>query len=53
MGPLRRGERRRVDKLSTVRIGSARYSVPRELIGRDVEEVVKMCSCVQPLVMDP
>jgi hypothetical protein len=34
--PLRRGERRRVDKLSTVRIGSARYSVPRELIGRDV-----------------
>src|SRR5690348_4086222 len=29
--PLRRGERRRVDKLSTVRIGSARYSVPREL----------------------
>ena len=34
--PLRRGERRRVDKLSTVRIGSARYSVPRELIGMDV-----------------
>ena len=34
--PLRRGERRRVDKLSTVRIGSARYSVPRELVGRDV-----------------
>jgi transposase len=34
--PLRRGERRRVDKLSTVRIGSARYSVPRELIGIDV-----------------
>jgi transposase len=34
--PLRRGERRRVDKLSTVRIGSARYSVPRELIGVDV-----------------
>jgi transposase len=34
--PLRRGERRRVDKLSTVRIGSARYSVPRELVGVDV-----------------
>jgi transposase len=34
--PLRRGERRRVDKLSTVRIGSARYSVPRELVGIDV-----------------
>ena len=34
--PLRRGERRRVDKLATVRIGSARYSVPRELVGRDV-----------------
>jgi transposase len=35
--PLRRGERRRVDKLATVRIGSARYSLPRELIGRDVD----------------
>ena len=37
--PLRRGERRRVDKLATVRIGSARYSVPRELVGRDVEVI--------------
>jgi transposase len=37
--PLRRGVRRRVDKLATVRIGSARYSVPRELIGRDVDVV--------------
>jgi hypothetical protein len=37
--PLRRGERRRVDKLSTVRIGSARYSVPRELVGRDVQVI--------------
>jgi hypothetical protein len=37
--PLRRGERRRVDKLSTVRIGSARYSVPRELVGRHVDVV--------------
>lgn len=35
--PLRAGERRRVDKLSTVRFGSARYSVPKELVGRDVE----------------
>jgi transposase len=34
--PLRRGERRRVDKLCCVRIGSARYSVPRELVGKDV-----------------
>ena len=29
-------ERRRVDKLCCVRIGSAHYSVPRELVGRDV-----------------
>lgn len=36
---LRRGERRRVDKLCCVRIGSARYSVPRELIGRDVSAI--------------
>ncbi len=28
---------RKVDKLSTVRFGSARYSLPRELIGRSVE----------------
>jgi hypothetical protein len=35
--PLRRGERRKVDKLSTVRFGSARYSVPREHVGRVVE----------------
>ncbi|MET0729181.1 MAG: IS21 family transposase [Acidimicrobiales bacterium] len=37
--PLRRGEIRKVDKLSTVRIGSARYSVPRELVGRTVEVI--------------
>ena len=37
--PLRRGEDRKVDKLSTVRIGSARYSVPRELLGRTVEVI--------------
>ena len=37
--PLRRGEVRKVDKLSTVRIGSARYSVPRELLGRTVEVI--------------
>jgi hypothetical protein len=35
--PLRVGERRKVDKLSTVRFGSARYSVPTELVGQDVE----------------
>jgi hypothetical protein len=34
---LRRGERRRVDKLSTVSFGRARYSVPKELVGTDVE----------------
>lgn len=37
--PLRRGEFRKVDKLSTVRFGSARYSVPRELIGRQMEVI--------------
>jgi len=37
--PLRRGEWRKVDKLSTVRFGSARYSVPRELVGRKVEVI--------------
>lgn len=35
--PLRRGEPRKVDRLSTVRIGSARYSVPSTLIGTTVE----------------
>ncbi|MDQ4072378.1 MAG: IS21 family transposase [Actinomycetota bacterium] len=35
--PLRRGEVRKVDKLSTVRFGSARYSVPKELVGKAVE----------------
>lgn len=37
--PLRRGEARRVDRLSTVRFGSARYSVPSKLIGERVEVV--------------
>jgi len=37
--PLRRGEFRKVDKLSTVRFGSARYSVPRELVGSKVEVI--------------
>jgi transposase len=36
---LARGEMRKVDKLSTVRFGSARYSVPKELVGRSVEVV--------------
>ncbi len=35
--PLRRGEVRKVDKLSTVRFGSARYSVPKELVAKAVE----------------
>lgn len=37
--PLRRGETRKVDRLSTVRFGSARYSVPSKLIGERVEIV--------------
>jgi hypothetical protein len=35
--PLRRGVTRKVDRLSTVRIGSARYSVPSSLVGTTVE----------------
>ena len=35
--PLQRGETRKVDKLATVRFGSARYSVPKELVGRSVQ----------------
>jgi transposase len=35
--PLRRGELRKVDKMQTVRFGSARYSVPTEYVGRQVE----------------
>jgi len=35
--PLRRGELRKVDRLSTVRFGSARYSIPSALIGEKVE----------------
>ena len=35
--PLRRGEMRKVDKLCTVRFGSARYSVPKELVAKAVE----------------
>jgi hypothetical protein len=35
--PLHHGEARKVDKLCTVRFGSARYSVPKELVGRSVE----------------
>ncbi|MGH7752687.1 MAG: IS21 family transposase [Gemmatimonadales bacterium] len=37
--PLRRGELRTVDRLRTVRFGSARYSAPAHLIGRSVEVV--------------
>jgi transposase len=35
--PLRRGEGRKVDRLATVRFGSARYSVPSALVGTTVE----------------
>ncbi len=35
--PVRAGERRTVDRLSTVRFGSARYSVPHALVGTKVE----------------
>ncbi len=34
---FQRGETRKVDKLATVRFGSARYSVPKELVGRSVK----------------
>ncbi len=37
--PLGRGETRKVDKLATVRFGSARYSVPKELVGRSVQVI--------------
>jgi transposase len=45
--PLRRGQVRKVDKLSTVRIGSARYSVPTHLVGSQVEVAV----CGQEVVI--
>jgi Mu transposase-like protein len=35
--PLRGGETRKVDRLATVRFGSARYSVPTRLVGMTVE----------------
>lgn len=35
--PLRRGELRKVDKMQTVRFGSARYSVPTAYVGHQVE----------------
>lgn len=35
--PLRRGEQRKVDRMATVRFGSARYSVPADLVGNSVE----------------
>jgi transposase len=35
--PLRRGEPRKVDRLATVRFGSARYSVPARLVAMTVE----------------
>jgi transposase len=38
---VRRGESRKVDRLATVRFGSARYSVPARLVGR-------RCGCRSP-----
>jgi transposase len=35
--PLRQGELRTVDRLATIRFGSARYSVPAALVGKKVE----------------
>jgi transposase len=35
--PLRGGETRKVDRLATVRFGSARYSVPARLVGMTVQ----------------
>lgn len=35
--PLRGGQARKVDRLATVRFGSARYSVPARLVGMTVE----------------
>ncbi len=35
--PLRQGELRKVDRLGCVRFGSARYSVPQTLVGKQVE----------------
>jgi transposase len=35
--PLRQGELRKVDRLACVRFGSARYSVPQVLVGKQVE----------------
>jgi hypothetical protein len=35
------GEVRKVDRLGTVRFGSARYSVPSELVGLEVELLVE------------
>jgi hypothetical protein len=37
--PLRRGERRKVDRLGMVRFGSGRYAVPDEYVGQQVEIV--------------
>jgi transposase len=46
--PLRRGQVRKVDRLATVRFGSARYSVPARLVGASVqvsadEREVRIC----------
>jgi transposase len=39
--PLRQGELRKVDRLGTIRFGSARYLVPQAFVGRQVEVVAE------------
>lgn len=39
--PLRPGELRKVDRLGTIRFGSARYLVPQDLVGMQVEVVAE------------
>jgi transposase len=46
--PLRRGRIRKVDRLGTVRFGSARYSVPAELVGQSVEVAAEEQRIVLP-----
>jgi transposase len=39
--PLRQGELRKVDRLGTIRFGSARYLVPQDFVGMQVEVVAE------------
>ncbi len=36
------GEVRKVDRMATIRFGSARYSVPWQLVGEDVEVLMNL-----------